>query len=198
MGHYGISRVGQHGNDIRDDEPPFIVVNGAADFLSLEKGDAVFGVLAGVTHGFGSMTAALSVSIPTAAGQCLVLGAHAPRVRGSAPSQNPLTDVSDEGVADGTRGACAPQKFRPNPAPRSVLKALLFPSIFPEIFLALRPSWAIGSKHSPFWFATCSVQATRSLSLTGKRGRPPAANHRPLSWKRGHAKNIFTFLLYFH
>jgi len=28
-----------------------------------------------------------------------------PRVRGSAPSLNPLPDVSDEGVADGAQGA---------------------------------------------------------------------------------------------
>ena len=31
-------------------------------------------------------------------------GAHAPRVQGSAPSLNPPTDVSDEGVANCTRG----------------------------------------------------------------------------------------------
>jgi hypothetical protein len=31
-------------------------------------------------------------------------GAHAPRVQGSAPSLNPPSDVSDEGVADCTRG----------------------------------------------------------------------------------------------
>jgi hypothetical protein len=34
------------------------------------------------------------------------------RVPGSAPSLNPLPDVSDEGVADHTRGACAPKNLR--------------------------------------------------------------------------------------
>ena len=41
----GINGVGQHGNDIRDDEPPFGVVNGAAAFLALEQGDASFWIL---------------------------------------------------------------------------------------------------------------------------------------------------------
>ncbi len=36
----GINGVGQHGNDIRDNEPPFVVVNRAADFLALKQGEA--------------------------------------------------------------------------------------------------------------------------------------------------------------
>jgi hypothetical protein len=47
----GINGIGQHGNNIRDDEPPLLVTDGAADFLSLEQSDAGFGVLAGFTHG---------------------------------------------------------------------------------------------------------------------------------------------------
>jgi hypothetical protein len=46
-----ICRIRQYRNNIGDDKPPFIVVNGAADFLSLEQGDVGFGVLAGVIHG---------------------------------------------------------------------------------------------------------------------------------------------------
>ena len=46
-----INRIGQGRNNIRDDKPPFIVVDGAADFLPLEEGDARFWVLAAVIHG---------------------------------------------------------------------------------------------------------------------------------------------------
>jgi len=38
-----------------------------------------------------------------------------PRVQGSAPSLNPLTDVSDEGVADSTRGRARSPKKPPKP-----------------------------------------------------------------------------------
>jgi hypothetical protein len=50
----GINRIGQYRHNVGDDEPPFIVVNSAADFLSLEKGDAGFGILAGIIHGLVS------------------------------------------------------------------------------------------------------------------------------------------------
>jgi hypothetical protein len=46
-----IGRIGQDVDDVRDDEPPFVVVNGAADFLALEEGDMGFGVPGGVAHG---------------------------------------------------------------------------------------------------------------------------------------------------
>jgi len=43
--------------------------------------------------------------------QCLTVGSAPHRVQGSAPPLSALSDVSDEGVADCTRGACAPQKL---------------------------------------------------------------------------------------
>ena len=47
---------------------------------------------------------------PSVAGGVPIPGAHAPRVPGSAPSLNPLTEVSDQGVADDTRGrVCSPR-----------------------------------------------------------------------------------------
>jgi hypothetical protein len=45
-----------------------------------------------------------------------------PRVRGSAPSLDPLPDVSDEGVADGTRRRVRSQNWEPSNA------ALEFPA----------------------------------------------------------------------
>jgi hypothetical protein len=49
--------VGQRGDNIGDDKPPFVVVNGAADFLVLEQGDVGFGIRRGVTHGQSSAAA---------------------------------------------------------------------------------------------------------------------------------------------
>jgi hypothetical protein len=46
------------------------------------------------------------------AGSALIRERTRPRVQGSVPSLNPLTDVSDEGVADGTRGrVLSPKKL---------------------------------------------------------------------------------------
>ena len=40
----GIDRIRQRGNDIKNDKPPFVIVDDAADFLSLKQRDALFGI----------------------------------------------------------------------------------------------------------------------------------------------------------
>jgi hypothetical protein len=45
-----ICGIRQRGNDIGDDEPPLVVMNGAAHFLALEEGDASFGRVGGGGH----------------------------------------------------------------------------------------------------------------------------------------------------
>jgi hypothetical protein len=47
----GIGGIRQCGDDIGDDEPPFVVMDGAAHFLALEEGDASFGRVGGGSHG---------------------------------------------------------------------------------------------------------------------------------------------------
>jgi hypothetical protein len=47
---FGVARINQGQHNVFHNKPPFIVVDRAADFLSLEKGDAGFGVWAGVIH----------------------------------------------------------------------------------------------------------------------------------------------------
>ena len=39
-------------HDVFDDEPPFVVVNGAADFLALEQSDASLWILVWDAHGW--------------------------------------------------------------------------------------------------------------------------------------------------
>jgi hypothetical protein len=48
-----IRRVSERSNDISDDKPPFIVVNGAEDFFPLEQGDPPFRVGFRSVHGLG-------------------------------------------------------------------------------------------------------------------------------------------------
>ena len=47
----GIGRIRQRGDDIGDDKPPIVVVDGAANLLPLYEGDAVFGRVGGGAHG---------------------------------------------------------------------------------------------------------------------------------------------------
>jgi len=46
-----VYRIGERGNHVGDDKPPFVVVDGAADLLPLEQCDAPFGILFCVAHG---------------------------------------------------------------------------------------------------------------------------------------------------
>ena len=46
-----ICGIRERGNDIGDDEPPFVVMDGAAHFLALEEGDASFRRFGGGSHG---------------------------------------------------------------------------------------------------------------------------------------------------
>jgi hypothetical protein len=46
-----ICRIGERGNHIGDDKPPFVVVDGAANFLPLKQCDSLLGVLFCVAHG---------------------------------------------------------------------------------------------------------------------------------------------------
>ena len=48
----GVNRVGEGGDHVGNDKPPFAVVDGAADFLVLKKGDPSFGIGGRFVHGF--------------------------------------------------------------------------------------------------------------------------------------------------
>ena len=47
-----VNRVGQGRDHIRNDKPPFVIVNCAANLLALEQRNARFGIRGHVAHGF--------------------------------------------------------------------------------------------------------------------------------------------------
>jgi probable rRNA maturation factor len=109
-------------------------------------------------------------------GALLLWGAHAPRVQGSAPSLNPRAEVSDEGVADDTRGACAPRKSCSGAPALKLRRHPQSEPLYGEIFISIDDALIYASRFRVPWQSEVARYLVHGvLHLEGFDDTDPAA-----------------------